>query len=850
MDGASETILSSQSRAAFSKRLTISVIFINILVIFLSCLSLLQQRDQIEKSAETATRNICEVLNKNIFGVIKEVDLTLLTVKDEYERQLSGKAVDGRELNSLINRQRGRLPQLDNLRVADSEGIIRYGAGSSSQSPISLSGRDYFTQLREKPNAGLLISKPVLGLISHKWSIIIVRRLNYPDGSFAGVVTGAITLDVFKNMFKAIDLEPGGVIAFRDDRMGLVARYPELGAPGKASGRRLVSGELEKMLAQGQTSGSYFTPAAGSDDIARRLFLEKVGDYPLYIIVGKAQREYLADWRLNIYKIALLLALVALGSAASVWIVHRTGKNEQKIFDLLVEQEQKYRNIFEGAPIGIFQSLAGGRFISANQAAARIFGYDSPEDLLSGIQDIPRQIYAEPQRRAEIMQSLTAGSVIVNEQVEAVRKDGRHIFIDLYLRAARYDNDTPSMLEGFVIDITDNKLAEAEKRQMEAQLLHTQKLESLGVLAGGIAHDFNNILMSIIGNADLALRRLNRESPAVDNLQKIGDAAERAADLAKQMLAYSGKGKFVLEHIHLNKLLEDMLHMLQVSISKKAVLRLNLLPDLPTVEADTTQIRQIVMNLVINASEAIGDRSGVIAITTGSMDCDDNYLKSVWLVENLPAGRYVYLEVADSGCGMDRETMSKIFDPFFTTKFTGRGLGMAAVLGIVRGHKGVIKVYSEPGKGTTFKILLPASGRPVERANDTVPADDWKGSGTVLLVDDEESVRAIGVEMIRELGFRVITANDGKEALEMIRAFPEITVAILDLTMPHMDGEQCFREIRQLAPNVRVIMSSGYNEQDVTQRFLGKGLAGFIQKPYRLSVLMDALRQLSRSPDA
>ena len=396
-----------------------------------------------------------------------------------------------------------------------------------------------------------------------------------------------------------------------------------------------------------------------------------------------------------------------------------------------------------------------------------------------------------------------------------------------------------------VRDITGRKRAEEERLKLEQQLLHAQKLESLGVLAGGIAHDFNNILMAIIGNADLALMRMNPESPAVENLHRIEKAAAQAADLARQMLAYSGKGKFMVENIDLNRLLEEMLHMLEVSISKNAVLRLNLHKSLPPVEADATQMRQIVMNMVINASEAIGEKSGVIAITTGCMDCDRRYLKDVWMNENLNDGLYVYLEIADSGCGMDKETLAKLFDPFFTTKFTGRGLGMAAVLGIVRGHKGAIRAYSEPGKGTSFKVLLPASGRPADLFNHVHHPDEWHGSGTVLLVDDEETVRGIGAEMLKELGFAVITANDGREAVAAFQENRDIRFVILDLTMPHMDGEQCFRRLRQLKPDVKVIMSSGYNEQEVTQRFVGKGLAGFIQKPYRLSTLQEVIRTVA-----
>ncbi|MBU5614181.1 hybrid sensor histidine kinase/response regulator [Geomonas azotofigens] len=396
------------------------------------------------------------------------------------------------------------------------------------------------------------------------------------------------------------------------------------------------------------------------------------------------------------------------------------------------------------------------------------------------------------------------------------------------------------------MDITERKRSEEERLNLEKQLLHAQKLESLGVLAGGIAHDFNNLLTSIIGHTDLALLRLNRESPVRENLHQVELAATRAADLAKQMLAYSGKGKFLVEPIELNRLVEEMTKMLEISISKHCVLRFNLAAALPLVDADATQLRQIIMNLVINASEAIGEKSGVIAVSTGCMQCDRRYLNSFWLNEQIPEGLYVWFEIADTGCGMDKETVAKIFDPFFTTKFTGRGLGMAAVLGIVRGHKGAIKVYSELGQGTTFKVLLPAGERFKEFLDCSAKQEDsWKGTGTVLLVDDEETVIGIGSEMLKELGFEVLTALDGREAVEVFKENRgRISAVLLDLTMPHLDGEQTFRELRLLDPEVKVIMSSGYNEQEVTQRFAGKGLTGFIQKPYKFSTLRSMISTL------
>ena len=395
-------------------------------------------------------------------------------------------------------------------------------------------------------------------------------------------------------------------------------------------------------------------------------------------------------------------------------------------------------------------------------------------------------------------------------------------------------------------DASEEKRLEQEKRRIEEQMLHVQKLESLGVLAGGIAHDFNNILMAVLGNADLALTRLPPASAARENVLRIEQAARQAAELARQMLAYSGKGRFVVETLDINDVIAEMTHMLDVSVSKKAILRYNLARNLPAIEADATQLRQVIMNLVINASEAIGEQSGLITISTGAMECDRAYLSETWIDEGLSEGLYVFLEIADTGCGMERATVSKIFEPFFTTKFTGRGLGMAAVLGIVRGHKGAIKLYSECGKGTDFKILLPAAGRAFTRQTEAAPhTETWQTTGTVLLVDDEGTIRELGTEMLQELGFDVLTAGNGREALEIFNPKKdEIACVILDLTMPRMDGEETFRELRRIKPDVRVVLSSGYNEQEVTQKFIGKGLAGFIQKPYRMAELGRKLREV------
>ena len=396
-----------------------------------------------------------------------------------------------------------------------------------------------------------------------------------------------------------------------------------------------------------------------------------------------------------------------------------------------------------------------------------------------------------------------------------------------------------------ISDVSARIKVEEERRRLEEQVLQTQKLESLGVLAGGIAHDFNNILMAVLGHCELALRRIAKESPAKPNLEQIKSSASKAADLANQMLAYSGKGKFVVDTHDLSAIVSEMEPMLTVSVSKKVVMRFEFAAHLPAVSADATQMRQVILNLAINASDAIGDRSGVVAITTGVIDCDQAYLRETWLDEQLPVGQYVFLEVADTGCGMSKDIIKRIFEPFFTTKFTGRGLGMAAVLGIVRGHKGAIKVYSEVGKGTTFKVLLPATSKPAALFDREVSQAPLQETGLVLLVDDDETVRSIGRSMLEELGFTVATANDGREAVAIYRQqSARIRFVLMDLTMPHMDGEQAFREMRRIDSAVKVIMSSGYNEQEVAQKFAGKGLGGFLKKPYQLSVLQEAIRKV------
>ncbi len=394
-------------------------------------------------------------------------------------------------------------------------------------------------------------------------------------------------------------------------------------------------------------------------------------------------------------------------------------------------------------------------------------------------------------------------------------------------------------------EIIERELAEEERRKVHVKLLHAQKLESLGVLAGGIAHDFNNLLVGVLGNAGIALQDLPADSPVRQTLKDIETAALRASELTRQMLAYAGKGQVVVQPVDLSHLVEEMANLLASAVSKSARLEYAFARELPRVEADATQLRQVVMNLITNASEAIGASGGTIRVETGVMRADRGYLTETHLGAGLPDGEYVYVEVKDDGHGMHAATLARIFDPFFTTKFTGRGLGLAAVLGIVRTHHGAIKVASASGKGTTIRVLLPVADGTAEDAPpaEAEQADAPGRGGTILVVDDEETVRAVARRMLERAGFTVRVAAGGQDALHQFRLDPAAFDAVLlDMTMPDLGGAQVFEEMRRIRADVRVLLSSGFTPEEMLGQVPGAGPAGFVQKPYRPADLVAAVR--------
>jgi PAS domain S-box-containing protein len=526
-------------------------------------------------------------------------------------------------------------------------------------------------------------------------------------------------------------------------------------------------------------------------------------------------------------------------------------QNQQWLLDALESQSAQYRALFELMPGSVVLLDSKGYIRDANPYFCRAMCY-AREDLIGlHVSQISQE---KPENIDRNIERMIAGEILHHE-VTNVQKDGSLRFYELREAAVTLPDGSMSIL-AVSNDVTDRKRAEQAKLEMERQLLHAQKMDSLGALAGGIAHDFNNLLAVIMSNVEIAISDVPMTSPVQNYLTNALLAGKRAAELTRQMLAYSGSGRFITTQMDISNLVRGLGDLLKVSISKSVRLEFNLASNLPLIEVDAAQIQQVLMNLVTNAAEAIADKPGVVTISTSVRECDASYLAETRTSNKPRPGRYVILEVSDTGCGMDDTVRAKLFDPFFTTKFVGRGLGMSAVLGIVQGHGGAIMVSSKPKKGTAISIVLPALQKIAEPApaNEPLPFEPLSQvnqplSGTVLVAEDETQVRSLMELLLKRMGLRVLNAADGQEAVNLFREHAgEISFVLMDLTMPKMDGRSALAEIRKIRPDVRAVLTSGYESDDVVCRFREQGFDAFLQKPCDLETFKKIVRQMLAAP--
>jgi len=513
----------------------------------------------------------------------------------------------------------------------------------------------------------------------------------------------------------------------------------------------------------------------------------------------------------------------------------RPSERDLRLLDVLARQaadliERKRSEDIRGQLSAIVESSGdaiyiydfAGKVLTWNRAAEELYGYGERDMVGRNVREVVPPDYV-PEITNLINPAVLQGKIIRNLESKRMRRDGSIFPALLTISPVSDEHGKVVALSVIARDISD------QKRNAES-LRETQKLESLGLLAGGIAHDFNNLLTGVIGNASLLLDDVPTGSPQAEKVQGLILAAERMARLTSQMLAYSGRGHFVIEPVDLSKQVVQITSLIQASIPKNVELRLSLANNLPLVEVDVSQLQQVIMNLVINAAESIGDGEGTVELRTELETIGEEHVKAN-LARTLPqSGEYVAITVEDTGCGMNESTRSRIFDPFFTTKFTGRGLGLSSVLGIVRGHKGLITVDTHPGAGTKFRVFFPVSSAGARE--ESPPTQSVRGSGTVLVVDDEDVVRTVAKAALQRLGFTVLIAVNGSDALRIYaEQHQAIDIILLDMMMPVMGGEETLRHLLEIRPDAAVIAMSGFNEREAKQRF-GSGIMGFVQKPF------------------
>ena len=497
----------------------------------------------------------------------------------------------------------------------------------------------------------------------------------------------------------------------------------------------------------------------------------------------------------------------------------------------LREAHDRFESMKAGMPLGYVVWTLDGRIREWNSTASGIFGYAAEQALGK---DFAALVVVDADRAgfAAIAAQARAGERSSTLTLRNRRATDEPITCEWFNTVLRDGDGAPEFIASIIRDVS-------ERERLEEQLRQAQKLESLGVLAGGVAHDFNNLLVGILGNASLAEAQLPPGAAAHTYIRNVAKAAGRATELTRHMLTYAGRAERDVRALDVNELISDVIEISRAALPKRVSLEVRLDEQLPPVAADSGQLQQVIMNLIINGAEACGEQPGAVAVRTFTLELDYERAKYQLPDQSLRPGNYVAMEVRDNGCGMDAATVARIFEPFFTTKFTGRGLGLSAIRGIVKAHQGGIRVVSRPGGGTTFTVVIPATAaaprpRPPSERDFAIPP------GTqILVIDDEADVREVVQAILEQQGVSVLTAADGAEGVGVFKErAAEIDAVLLDLTMPGLSGEAVFRELVAIRRDVRVIVSSGYSERETAARFNGSALAGFVHKPYTATTLV------------
>ena len=677
--------------------LAISLVFFS-----LAGLSLYQSRLHHEERVFVTANNLASLFEQSIGNIVRKIDEILLAMVDDIEHGLAAGDIDRQTFDKLIMRHLAYVPELRQIRMIDRNGEIVYGI---SQAGVRVNDRDYYIRLHGDPQAGLVISKPIISRVDGKWVLVLARRVNGPNGSFAGVLAGSIAVEYFNVLLASVDIGKHGGISLRDGEMGIIARHPAPEDIGTIIGNKVLSPELRKLFEAGQPSATFYTPTSW-DNVAKVVSYRKIGHYPLYVNVGVAAADYLPEWRRESLGVLLLGALFLLVVLGFAWLLHHDISQRRKEAEqTLRESQEKYRSIFQASNVGIIFCDIDGGIIAANLAIEQLLGYADEEMTGMNLRDFaPSEL--------QYLQDLAEGRRDkFRLEGQFVRKDSSTVWADLSVSVICAADNRPEYFIAVFSDITERKYVEEERLRLERQVQQMQKAESLGRMAGAIAHHFNNLIGAVMGNLELAAYDLPRESKASADIDNAMKASVRAADLSRLMLVYLGRSVSRKAPVGLSEVCREALPLLTLSLPRGVRLRTEFPNEELIIHADAVQIQQILTNLVANAGEAMDDREGDVAVAVRVMSAADIGASRFYPLEWQPKDEsYACISVSDTGTGMDEETMDKAFDPFFSTRFTGRGLGLAVVLGMVKAHGGAVTVASSPGLGSVFRVFLPLGG--------------------------------------------------------------------------------------------------------------------------------------------
>ncbi|HJW34807.1 MAG TPA: ATP-binding protein [Holophagaceae bacterium] len=813
-------------RIAFGPLLAATVLAASVLVAVLGVRSVAEGRAAAARFAEIQSQNLAQAIDHKISGTISRIDHALSFVADTRTRDLrAGKREMARVAAVAALAEQG-LPEVVAIRIVDAKGVMVLG-GSADDPNTGFGDRPYFTHLRDHPGAGLYISKPFIGRYVKDWIIVFARRIDLPDGGFGGVVVAPVRVVRFEQDLAGFDVGPRGRLTLRDEEGGFLARQaPPSPEPILPIGDRTISKELRAILDAGLARKTYYT-ITPFDGVHRVFTFRRIQGAPFVVLAGLAEENYLGRWRKDRTTTFLLVgtfiaaAWILAGLLWSLWIAH------QRNLRVLLESEAKYRSLVETAQELVWKCDSEGRFTYLNPAWEKTHGYQVAEMLGRSFGDFqtPEVFARDSAAFARQMQ----GEGVREYETTHLARDGRELTLLFNAIPLRDAEGRIIGCQGTAVDLTGRKLAEQEQERLRAQLSQSQKLEGLGSLAGGVAHDMNNVLGAIMGLASLHVNTQPPGSPAQQAFQTILKAAERGGKMVKSLLGFARQTPAELHELNLNHLVQEQVQLLERTTLAKVALRMELEPDLQTMQGDPSALSHAIMNLCVNAVDAMSEQ-GTLTLRT----------------RNAGPGE-IELQVGDTGTGMSKEVLERALDPFFTTKPQGKGtgLGLSMVHGTVKAHGGRMELLSDPGLGTTVRLRFPtgpAGGRGAEPGVEG-PAGAAARALMVLLVDDDELVQSSLKALVQTLGHGTAQAFRGEDALVRVEDGLEPDVVILDMNMPGLGGQATFARLRALRPTLPILLSTGKVDEAALRLVAGDAFTTLLPKPFTLKELSQKLDQ-------